>query len=77
MTSHGLSVSSVKTNTLVVSRRALLLINVSVVLVEQKLTIAMQVSHRVCVMGHGQIVFEGTPDELNAKPEITDEWLAV
>ena len=50
---------------------------VSVVLVEQKLTIAMQVSHRVCVMGHGQIVFEGTPDELNAKPEITDEWLAV
>ncbi|WP_281981899.1 ABC transporter ATP-binding protein [Thalassorhabdomicrobium marinisediminis] len=50
---------------------------VSVVLVEQKLTIAMRVSHRVCVMGHGQIVFEGTPDELNARPEITDEWLAV
>ncbi|WP_417241193.1 ABC transporter ATP-binding protein [Celeribacter halophilus] len=50
---------------------------VSVVLVEQKLTIAMRVSHRVCVMGHGQIVFEGTPQELNDKPEITDEWLAV
>jgi len=50
---------------------------VSVVLVEQKLTIAMRVSHRVCVMGHGQIVFEGTPDDLNARPEITDEWLAV
>lgn len=50
---------------------------VSVVLVEQKLTIAMNVSHRVCVMGHGQIVFEGTPQALNEKPEVTDEWLAV
>jgi len=32
---------------------------VSVLLVEQKLTIAMRVSKRVYVMGHGQIVFEG------------------
>ncbi|WP_113910543.1 ABC transporter ATP-binding protein [Roseovarius dicentrarchi] len=50
---------------------------VSVVLVEQKLTIAMKVSHRVCVMGHGQIVFSGTPQALNDAPEITEEWLAV
>src|SRR5689334_20123647 len=33
---------------------------VSVVLVEQKLAIALKVSSRVCVMGHGRIVFEGT-----------------
>ena len=50
---------------------------VSVVLVEQKLTIAMKVSHRVCVMGHGQIVFEGTPQALNEVPDVTEEWLAV
>ncbi|HET7526006.1 MAG TPA: ABC transporter ATP-binding protein, partial [Burkholderiaceae bacterium] len=34
---------------------------ISVLLVEQKLTIALEVSQRCLVMGHGQIVFEGTP----------------
>lgn len=50
---------------------------VSVVLVEQKLTIAMRVSERVYVMGHGQIVFEGTPDTLRNAPDIRREWLEV
>ncbi|MCX8999368.1 ABC transporter ATP-binding protein [Rhizobiaceae bacterium BDR2-2] len=50
---------------------------VSVVLVEQKLTIALKVSDRVCVMGHGRIVFEGTPDELTSKEKLMEEWLAV
>jgi branched-chain amino acid transport system ATP-binding protein len=50
---------------------------VSVLLVEQKLTIAMRVSQRVYVMGHGQIVFEGTPDALRNAPEIRREWLEV
>lgn len=50
---------------------------VSVLLVEQKLTIALKISNRVCVMGHGKIVFEGTPEELAARPNIKEEWLAV
>ncbi|MFA7437514.1 ABC transporter ATP-binding protein [Castellaniella sp.] len=50
---------------------------VAVILVEQKLTIALKVSSRVCVMGHGQLVFEGSPDELSARPALLDEWLAV
>ena len=50
---------------------------VSVVLVEQKLAIALKVSTRVCVMGHGQIVFEGTPDQLAADKQLQAEWLAV
>ena len=50
---------------------------VSVVLVEQKLAIALKVSTRVCVMGHGQIVFEGTPQELSANERLVAEWLAV
>ena len=50
---------------------------VSVLLVEQKLTIAMRVSQRVYVMGHGQIVFEGTPDALRGAPEIRREWKEV
>ncbi|HEX5677252.1 MAG TPA: ABC transporter ATP-binding protein [Alcanivorax sp.] len=50
---------------------------VSILLVEQKLSIAMDISHRVLVMGHGQIVFEGTPDELRADEAIRREWLEV
>jgi branched-chain amino acid transport system ATP-binding protein len=50
---------------------------VSVLLVEQKLTIAMRVSKRVYVMGHGQIVFEGTPEDLRSAPDVRREWLEV
>lgn len=50
---------------------------VSVVLVEQKLTIALKVSTHVCVMGHGRIVFRGTPEELTNNPQLLKEWLAV
>jgi len=51
--------------------------DVSVVLVEQKLAIALKVSTRVCVMGHGQIVFEGTPQQLASDDRLLAEWLAV
>jgi len=50
---------------------------VAILLVEQKLTIALKISHRLYVMGHGHIVFEGTPAELNANVGIRREWLEV
>ena len=50
---------------------------ISILLVEQKLSIAMKISHRVYVMGHGQIVFEGTPAELDKRDDIRKEWLEV
>ena len=50
---------------------------VSVLLVEQKLTIALQISERCYVMGHGSIVFEGTPAQLRADAYIRKEWLEV
>ena len=50
---------------------------ISILLVEQKLTIAMRISHRVYVMGHGRMVFEGTPAELAASAEIRQSWLEV
>jgi branched-chain amino acid transport system ATP-binding protein len=50
---------------------------VSILLVEQKLSIALRISHRVYVMGHGRIVFEGTPDELRANDHVRKEWLEV
>ncbi len=50
---------------------------ISVLLVEQKLTIALEVADRCLVMGHGQIVFDGTPAELKANAYVRREWLEV
>ncbi|APW38196.1 ABC transporter ATP-binding protein [Rhodoferax koreense] len=50
---------------------------ISVLLIEQKLTIAMAISDRTLVMGHGSIVFEGTPDALRADAGVRREWLEV
>ncbi len=50
---------------------------VSVLLVEQKLTIALEISERCYVMGHGSIVFEGTPAALRADGDVRKEWLEV
>lgn len=50
---------------------------VSILLVEQKLTIALTISRRVYVMGHGQVVFEGTPADLRREDGVRKEWLEV
>jgi branched-chain amino acid transport system ATP-binding protein len=50
---------------------------ISILLVEQKLTIALRLASRVYLMGHGKIVFEGTPTELEKNNEIRKEWLEV
>ncbi len=50
---------------------------ISVLLIEQKLTIAMAISDRVLVMGHGSIVFQGTTDSLRSDAYIRKEWLEV
>ena len=50
---------------------------VSILLVEQKLSIALDISARLYVMGHGSIVFEGTPADLRRSEEVRREWLEV
>jgi branched-chain amino acid transport system ATP-binding protein len=50
---------------------------ISVLLVEQKLAIALEISQRVYVMGHGSIVFEGSPEDLRKNENIRKEWLEV
>ena len=50
---------------------------ISVLLVEQKLNIALKISQRLYIMGHGKIVFEGSPDDLKADESIRKEWLEV
>jgi branched-chain amino acid transport system ATP-binding protein len=49
----------------------------AVLLIEQKLAIALDISNRVYVMGHGNIVFEGTPADLKSNVDIRREWLEV
>ena len=50
---------------------------VAVLLIEQKLTIALDISDRVLVMGQGRIVFEGSPQALRAHAQVRKEWLEV
>ena len=50
---------------------------IGVLLVEQKLMIALDIADRCLVMGHGRIVFEGTPAELRADDDVRQQWLAV
>jgi branched-chain amino acid transport system ATP-binding protein len=50
---------------------------VAILLVEQKLTIALTISRRVYVMGHGRVVFEGTPQALRDNAAVRKEWLEV
>jgi branched-chain amino acid transport system ATP-binding protein len=49
----------------------------TILLVEQKLSIALAISRRLYVMGHGRVVFEGTPADLAANAAIRREWLEV
>jgi len=50
---------------------------ISVLLIEQKLTIALDISQRLYVMGHGHMVFAGTPEQLRGNRLIRQEWLEV
>jgi branched-chain amino acid transport system ATP-binding protein len=50
---------------------------VAILLVEQKLSIALKISHRLYVMGHGRIVYEGTPESLMRADDVRAEWLEV
>jgi branched-chain amino acid transport system ATP-binding protein len=50
---------------------------VAILLIEQKLTIALAISHRLYVMGQGRIVFEGSARDLRDNDGVRKEWLEV
>ncbi|MEO8738596.1 MAG: ABC transporter ATP-binding protein [Casimicrobiaceae bacterium] len=50
---------------------------IAILLIEQKLTIALSISRRLYVMGQGHIVFEGTPADLRANDRVRKDWLEV
>ena len=49
----------------------------AILLVEQKLALALEVADRVCLLGHGQVVFSGSVAGFRARPELVEEWLQV
>ena len=49
----------------------------AILLVEQKLDIALDVADRLYVMGHGEIVFSGTPAEFALARDVQKTWLEV
>jgi branched-chain amino acid transport system ATP-binding protein len=50
---------------------------VAILIIEQRLTIALAIARRLYVMGHGRIVFEGTPAQLRDNEGVRREWLEV
>ena len=50
---------------------------ISILLVEQRLTIALRISHRLYVMGHGRMIFEGSAEDLRADRSVRQTWLEV
>ena len=50
---------------------------IAILLIEQKLTIALDISDRVFVMGHGEVVFDGSPSAFAEQPDVRREWLEV
>jgi branched-chain amino acid transport system ATP-binding protein len=50
---------------------------VAILLVEQKLAIALKISVRLYVMGHGKIVFQGKPGNFGKNSAVRKEWLEV
>ena len=50
---------------------------ISILLIEQKLSMALDISDRVLVMGHGEVVFSGTPNSFAAQPDVRREWLEI
>lgn len=50
---------------------------VAILLVKQKLSIALRIAQRVYVMGHGEIAYSGTPDDFKTREDIRKDWLEV
>ncbi|WP_028220255.1 ABC transporter ATP-binding protein [Paraburkholderia oxyphila] len=57
--------------------RALRERGVALLLIEQRLELAPGLADRVAVMGHGRIVFEGTPQALVQREDVVRDWLGV
>jgi branched-chain amino acid transport system ATP-binding protein len=48
---------------------------ITILLVEQNVSMAMRIAHRACVLEQGRVVAQGAPDELMKRPEIRQAYL--
>ena len=49
----------------------------TIVIVEQNIAAALSISNRTYILNNGHVVFDGTPQDLKAKPEILHRYLGV
>lgn len=49
----------------------------AMLLIEQKLDIALELADDVLVLGHGQAVFHGSVAQLRAQPDVIESWIGV
>lgn len=50
---------------------------VSMIIVEQKMMIALRLVQRCYIIGHGRVVFEGSPDTIAGDSNVRRKWLEV
>lgn len=50
---------------------------ISILLVEQKLAMALDISKRIYIISHGRLVFESTVEDFKSNPQIQKEYLEV
>ncbi len=57
--------------------QALKVRGIAVLLIEQKLEVALQLADRCAILGQGRIVFEGDPATLRQRNDLVRQWLQV
>jgi branched-chain amino acid transport system ATP-binding protein len=47
----------------------------TVLLIEHNMTVVMELAHRITVMNNGQVLAEGSPEEIRANPQVQEAYL--
>ena len=50
---------------------------ITMLLIEQKLDIALQLADAVVVLGRGEVVFDGSVAELHLRQDVIDTWVGI